>query len=596
MPGQSSIDIENPKQTIETCFKMTHYVVPAFQREYVWEENEIETLLSDIESAFEHDNNKEYFLGTTVVYKSGDKWQLIDGQQRLTTFFLILCALAKKYSSMGASATSFEQLIYTSKTDLSGETINAYSLELQYENTTQCLANVWEDKIPADYKGLSESSKRIYDAYGIITKKLNADYNVFSEYKKFAGYFINKVVFIQIGATNMAEALKIFETINQRGVILNPMDLLKNMLFMQVEESQFKRLNSKWKSMIEKLEKMKEKPLRFLRYYITATYDISDVKPDYQGIINDDEIYNWLLRNNDKCHYREAALQFTDDMIDGLNRFDSYLNPGSEIKGRDYLIDIKSIMGRSYRLHLVPLLASKGMDDDLRARLFKVFDLIIYYSVVNNIKSNVIERLFSSWCPSIRGISDQEGLDAFIAEKVSPTITSWNLSYKQNFMSLSMAGVQKYKIKAILARLSKYVDAYRASSPDTADIAEYLKSHNQIEHIMPVACDDIERYGIYDREEYDIYKERLGNLSLLEKTINESIQNDEYELKVEDYKSSNFYHISSIGGLTYVGGNTAINRMNRELIAWDVWNKSSIEERQEMLYRLSKTIWDVAKL
>ena len=596
MPIHSSIDIENPKQTIGSCFKMMHYVVPAFQREYVWEDTEIEQLLGDIEGAFEHDSNKEYFLGTTVVYKNDEKLQLIDGQQRMTTFFLILCAIAKKYMSMGTSAMAFEQLINAPTVDIDGNTINSYTLELQYENSTKCLSNIWENQIPDDTSSLPQSSRRLYDAYNIISKRLNTDYTDFSEYKRFASYFISKVVFIQIGATNMADALKIFETINQRGVTLNPMDLLKNMLFMQVDESQFDKLNSKWKSMIDELESMKEKPLRFLRYYITATYDISDVKQDFQGIINEDDIYNWLSNNNDKCHYKEAPLKFTDDMIDGLKRFKCYLNPDDTVQGRDYLIDIKALMGKSYRLHLVPLLSSKGMDDALRAKLFKAFDLVIYYAVVNNIKSNTIERLFSSWCPSIRGITDQAGLDTFVKTKIVPTVNNWNLSYKQNFMALSMNTLQKYKIKTILARICKYVDAYRASSPDASDIADYLKSKNEIEHIMPVTCGDITKYGFTDQEEYDSFKNRLGNLTLLEKTLNATIQNDTYDAKVAAYHNSAFYLTKSLDGLIDVGGNTAINRMNRELRSWKDWNLTSVNERQEMLYTLSKKIWDVTKL
>lgn len=596
MPVQSSIDIENPKQTIGSCFKMMHYVVPAFQREYVWEDTEIEQLIGDIEAAFEHDSNKEYFLGTTVVYKNSDKLQLIDGQQRMTTFFLILCAIAKKYMSMGTSAMAFEQLINAPTVDADGNTINSYTLELQYENSTQCLSNIWEDYIPDDWSDLPESSRRLYEAYSIISKRLNADYTDFAEYKKFASYFISKVVFIQIGATNMADALKIFETINQRGVTLNPLDLLKNMLFMQIDESQFDKLNTKWKTMIDDLESMKEKPLRFLRYYITATYDVSDVKQDFQGIINEDDIYNWLSKNNDKCHYKESPIQFTDDMIDGLRRYKTYLNPDNNLQGRDYLLDIKAIMGKSYRLHLVPLLSSKGMDDVLRANLFKVFDLVIYYSVVNNIKSNTIERLFSSWCPSIRTITDQDGLDAFIKTKVVPTVNNWNLAYKQNFMGINLAIMQKYKVKTILARIFKYVDAYRANSQDAADITDYLKSKNEIEHIMPVKCDDIQQYDITDPEEYEIKKGQLGNLTLLEKTLNATIQNDGYDSKVVAYKNSAFYLTKALDELVDVGDDTAINRMNKELQSWDKWDHSTINERQLMLYNLSRKIWDVSKL
>ena len=594
MATKSSIDIENPKQTVQNCFKMMHYVVPAFQREYVWEESQINQLLNDIEEAFNHDSNKEYFCGTTVVFKDGDKLQLVDGQQRMTTFFLILCSIAKRYFENKVSATAFEQLINTPTVDSDGNAINSYTLELQYEDSTQCLSNIWEDKIPVIKDGLPQSSLRIYDAFDIICKKLKYDFTDFLEYKKFAAYFIGKVVFIQIGTTNMSDALKIFETINQRGLSLNPMDLLKNLLFMNVKTSDYNKLNSKWKTMVTQLEKIQEKPLRFLRYYITSTYDISDIKKDYQGIINDDEIYDWLSNNNDKCHYKEAPMAFTDDMLDGLMRYSAFLNPESDAVGKSYLVNIKTMMGKSYRLHLVPLLASKSMEDLTREKLCKALEMVIYYAVVNNIKSNILERMFSSWCPDIRLITDDNSFDNFIRDKIKPTLQNWNFQYKQNFMKLNLNVLQKYKIKAILARITKYVDAFRASdAKGSADIEEYMKSTTEIEHIMPAICTDISQYDINNQEEFNLYKNSLGNLALLEKTLNASIQNTSYQNKLAAYSNSQFYLTKSLKELIDVGTLTAINKMNKKLKSWDSWNRNTIEERQEMLYSLSKEIFDV---
>jgi uncharacterized protein with ParB-like and HNH nuclease domain len=62
------------------------------------------------------------------------------------------------------------------------------------------------------------------------------------------------VVFIQI-STDVSSALKIFETINERGVGLNPMDLLKNLLFTQVKPSQFTQLKDEWKKITKPLER-----------------------------------------------------------------------------------------------------------------------------------------------------------------------------------------------------------------------------------------------------------------------------------------------------------------------------------------------------
>ena len=390
----------------------------------------------------------------------------------------------------------------------------------------------------------------------------------------------------------MGDALKIFETINQRGKTLNPMDLLKNMLFMH-EQTSFSKLNNQWKEMITKLEDIEEKPLRFLRYYITSTYDISDVVPDHQGIIKEEKIYSWLSNNNDKCHYKEDPMKFTKEMIRGLEDYCELLNPDNNTPGADYLNNIRSLMGKSSRLHLVSLLAARHLSKPLKEELYKTFETIIYYSVVNDIKSNVLERLFSSWCPDLRNVKNKAGLDKFISKRVAPTLENWNRTYENNFMNLSLETLQKYKIKAILARISKYVDAYKAGGGELANIQPYLNNVNEVEHIMPQTCDDISRYGADDKEQYDRYKQKLGNLTLLEKTLNHVIQNDTFAEKCKGYEGSAFYLTRSISELQSVGNNNALKRINKKLMSWDDWTLDAIDERQNILYELSLEIWRI---
>ena len=85
-------------------------------------------------------------------------------------------------------------------------------------------------------------------------------------------YFLRKLKFIQILTPDINDALKIFETINDRGVGLNPMDLLKNLIFQQVTRDKFYKLKDKWKDLVDTLETKQEKPLRFLRYFIVSNY------------------------------------------------------------------------------------------------------------------------------------------------------------------------------------------------------------------------------------------------------------------------------------------------------------------------------------
>lgn len=109
------------------------------------------------------------------------------------------------------------------------------------------------------------------------------------------GYLANDVVFIQI-STDVSSALKIFETINERGVGLNPMDLLKNLLFTQVGQAQFTQLKDEWKKITKPLEKGKEKPLfdhfvmqleNFLFYYIFTKTPTRDLERSFSQWANE---------------------------------------------------------------------------------------------------------------------------------------------------------------------------------------------------------------------------------------------------------------------------------------------------------------------
>ncbi|MBR0758996.1 DUF262 domain-containing protein [Bradyrhizobium japonicum] len=93
--------IEDHKYTIEEAFRECFYVVPDYQREYVWTEKEVQQLLQDIDEEFDVGDRREYFIGTVLVSPTTQKghFEVIDGQQRLTTFFLLLCALRQRFKA-----------------------------------------------------------------------------------------------------------------------------------------------------------------------------------------------------------------------------------------------------------------------------------------------------------------------------------------------------------------------------------------------------------------------------------------------------------------------------------------------------------------
>ena len=111
------------------------------------------------------------------------------------------------------------------------------------------------------------SLERLVNAYNTIYQYLKDNYDTPEKLKKYWGYLASNVVFIQI-TTEIGAALKIFETINERGLGLDSMDLLKNSLFTQVKPEEFTKLKNEWKKITAPLERDKEKPLRFLRYFL----------------------------------------------------------------------------------------------------------------------------------------------------------------------------------------------------------------------------------------------------------------------------------------------------------------------------------------
>ena len=105
--NNGTMDIDYSKLNIENCFK-SRYVIPEYQREYVWQEEDVEQLMADLLSAYYENPTKGYFVGMLVVYRRDDGiLEVIDGQQRLTTFFIILCALIHRYEADGEKVDVF---------------------------------------------------------------------------------------------------------------------------------------------------------------------------------------------------------------------------------------------------------------------------------------------------------------------------------------------------------------------------------------------------------------------------------------------------------------------------------------------------------
>lgn len=137
--------IVDHKYTIEEAFREGFYIVPDYQREYVWTDKEIQQLLDDINDEIDAGSSHEYFIGTILVSPTDEKsrHEVIDGQQRLTTLFLLLCALRNRFQNEPQEQT-INSLISTSYTTKQGDTATSLKLEPRYENAGEVMNKIVE--------------------------------------------------------------------------------------------------------------------------------------------------------------------------------------------------------------------------------------------------------------------------------------------------------------------------------------------------------------------------------------------------------------------------------------------------------------------
>lgn len=607
--------IENHKFTIEEAFRDCFYIVPDYQREYIWSDKEVGKLLEDIDDEIGGSSTSEYFIGTILVSPTAQKnhYEVIDGQQRLTTFFLILCALRALFKNEPQEQT-LNGLISTSYTDSNGEINTSLKLNPKYENADEVIsAIVKANNKPEDVKGMVVAAgvkqfgslENLINAYNTVYQFLNTNYKENGALKKYWGYLSNNVIFIQI-STDVSSALKIFETINERGVGLNPMDLLKNLLFTNVKLDEFTKLKNEWKKITKPLEENKEKPLRFLRYFLMANYKIENDRSD--STVREDEIYEWFTnkKNVTLCNYQTEPFVFVRKIIKNVEIFMSFTQgKGNDGKDNVYMNNIRKLTGGAFSLHYVLLLASYTLPKELFDHLLKQLETFLFYYILTRTSTKELERNFSNWADELRAISaltnadeQKKQLNQFIIERFQKSTTAKSPELSDALKRYNFYSLQQYRTRYILAKFTQYVDmAYKGlSHPGSLDEYTVL----EIEHILPNTPNAELLADFKDKnkdKDYSSYKVKLGNLTLLEKPINIVAGRDFFKDKKNEYKKCKNYLTSSLVELHTVGNNSSINRINGKLKAFsDTWTADSIDERQKMLIGLSELIWKIEPL
>jgi uncharacterized protein with ParB-like and HNH nuclease domain len=611
--------IENFKYSVSEAFNECFYIVPDYQREYVWTDKEVEELLEDIDEQMDGDTGREYFIGTVLVSQTGHEernhYELIDGQQRLTTLFLLLCALRERFHNH-QQVQALNPLISSVYVDKEGNTRASLKLEPRYENAAEVVSKIVEtNSDPATVRARIRAAgvqnygslEKPVNAYDTIYQHLKDNYPDDAELRKYWGYLANEVVFIQI-STDLGNALKIFETINERGVSLNPMDLLKNLLFRQVSNQQFAVLRDEWKRITKPLEKANEKPLRFLRYFLMANYEIRIKRGDKtESVLREDQIYDWLTekQNAARCEYTAKPFEFARKIIHNVDYYldfaRGYGNDGAPSIAMD---NVKRLSGGAFSLHQMLLLASAHFPKRLFDYFVEQLESFLFYYIFTETPTKELERNFSIWADELRAIgelsdveSQREKLNHFVADHFQKGMLAKEQALTDALRRYTLDSMQQYRTRYLLSKLTQFVDMAYKGQKTPGPLSEYATL--EIEHILPdkPQASLLEAWAHQNLgAPYDKYKIKLGNLTLLEKPINIVASNDFFSQKKQEYTKSQHYLTSSIAGINVVGKNSSINRINTKLKAFDHWTAVSIDERQELLIGLAREVWKTAPL
>ena len=567
------------------------YSVPDYQREYVWQSAQIEQLLADINaelSGAPPTTAPEYFIGSIVVCPGrGGVFELIDGQQRMTTLFLVLCAIRDRIATLGHQpSAAIGRQIAEETVDEAGQDVFRYRLDLQYEDSGGVLKLIAQgDAVPNPTA--TRTVENIINCLQVAREFLVAQFgDDVTKVRAFHGYLNNKVKLIRIQTEDVAKALKIFETINDRGVGLNSMDLLKNLLFMKATSIQFTQLKETWKALQDTIFEMGEKPLRFLRYFIFSRYDVD--------LLREDQIYSWLVKNETVCGYAQAPLQFAEELRRAALAYRGFLDGKSpDGTARPVLENIQLLGGNAARQHLVLLLAGRHLSTTLFQRLCQEVEDLFFVYVITREPTRDFERNFARWAMEVRKVTSEAELQTLIDKRFLPAKSELAARFEDAMRRLTADDVQKYRLRYILGKLTQRVDLDGfGAKQGTVWLSRYAGSDFEIEHIYP-QNPSAEAKNEFGATQDTTIAARLGNLLLAEKSINASLGNKPFSLKRPVYRQSQALLTRSLAERPEVGSDTKIDVAVAPFTPFQEWTVQTVAQRQEQLVDLAKRVWNM---
>ena len=549
------------------------YSVPPFQRDYSWADVEWEELWQDIEALFTEDAESAHYMGYLVLQTTNNKqFDIIDGQQRLTTLsILILAGLSflKDMVSNDIDADRNSQRLHQLKNDYIGYTdpvtlIETPILKLNRHNDKYYRNHlITLDKLPQ--RGLHASEHRIRKAFDWYKNKIKQRFGMETlsgqDFAQFLDDLVDKLFFTVITVNDELNAFKVFETLNARGVRLSSTDLLKNYLFSlasidDLHDTQIKHLEERWESIVTSLGN--ESFPEFLRVYWNSRHKLIRKTDLFKTIRKN-------IRNKEDAFKLVKEIELSADAYTALKDIqDTRWNEESKYLKQLSMYRVKqpfSVLLASYERFFES--DRKGFLSIVRA----ISILSFRYNVICNNQANEQERFYNKIAVSIES---NELNSSQLVIKALDGIYPKDEVFKNAFITKQLKTTDnrnKKIVRHILCEIEKVVSGVA--------IDENNEKFN-IEHILPENPDD--SWTDIEDNKVDSMTYRLGNMTLLETSSNRDAGNKSYQEKLIIYSTSSL-------------------KMTKNLKEnYSKWNLNSIESRQKKLASLATSIWKISEI
>lgn len=517
------------------------YIVPDYQRPYDWGDENVENLFDDIYEAFkdaqfEEYNLANYFLGSIILIQRDNMLEVVDGQQRLTTLTILFCVLRDFYLQNN------KEIINNIKSLVNDEYRLRFITQLHNQNNFQ-QEILQQIKIPTPLPSIEERKKnKFINTVLIFKNKLDELMKVsdIEEIKKFADFINNNVNMITITCNDKSYAIKLFQTLNDRGLNLSNSDLLKSYLYGECKTEMDRRtFINDWnnieniaKDIDEKLEDL----LTYYEYYLLAS---NPKKQLYEELVKKVKGNKPVDIVYDIKTFITCFKEIDDDDSELIYSFYYLLN---QVFWKSILTTAKKANYSNFNL----------LCRELR-KMFYLYWIAGYTSSkVKHLTFNIID-----WIESNKDIE-------FITKKIEEKIND------DNVIELALKNIKGNAYEeSWLKPLLILIEYSRTDGTKPAFIETNNKLH--VDHILPIKWDSIDEWKKlgWDNTSANQWLNKIGNLTLLSYKKNIAQKNDPPLLKHKIYK-------------TGYGGKTAfeISKDIIEDLEKGYWRKEEVEKRQ----------------